>query len=133
LAARLGVGDLEKLSAQHPMLDEIFLDGYDEATGTLSAVAVHRILDYVGRAVGYRFNYQGTRRPSSKQENTMTQETKDITGEDFAKGMREFNERIALAQAEGNNKLANEIYRNQQAWIGKVKGTGPIVNGRRTA
>ena len=57
----------------------------------------------------------------------------EMNREDFAKGMRDFNERIESAQAEGDSRTANEIYVKQQKWIAEVKGNAPIVNGRRTA
>ena len=50
--------------------------------------------------------------------------------EAFRKGMRSFDERIALAQSEGNAALANEIYTKQMNWIASVKGDTPIVGGR---
>jgi len=57
----------------------------------------------------------------------------EISEEVYANGMRHFNERIKLAQAEGNSRLANEIYSKQLEWIGRTKGDQPIVDGRRTA
>lgn len=54
-------------------------------------------------------------------------ETKSLTREQFADGMRGFNERIERAQAEGNGRIANEIYMEQQRWIASIDGNGPIV------
>jgi hypothetical protein len=138
LAARLGVGSLEELSAQHPMLDEFFLDGYAEDTGTLSATAVHRILAYVGRTLGYRFHYRDTGRPPSNptQENTMSDDTKilaQIAEAEYENRLAEIRAQIEDAQAKGESKRRDRLYQQELALIAKVKGNGPIVNGRRTA
>ena len=60
-------------------------------------------------------------------------ETKSLTREQFADGMRHFNERIELAQASGDSRIANAVYMEQQRWIAHVSGNGPIVGAHPTA
>jgi len=56
------------------------------------------------------------------------------SGEGFAAQMRDFQRRIDQAQSEGNSRLANQIYAQQQSWIAAVKGNAPIVGSTgRTA
>ena len=55
---------------------------------------------------------------------------KKLSREQFADGLRVFNERIERAQAAGDGRLANEIYQNQQKWITAVNGNAPIVGAR---
>lgn len=123
----------KELSAAHPELDRIFLDNFDEATNTLSPVGLYAALNYIARKSGYRHVYRNAWRsqPSDQQKETTTMN--ETSREDFNKGMLNFNERIERAQAEGDSRTANEVYTEQMEWIAKVKGNGPIVNGRRTA
>ena len=53
--------------------------------------------------------------------------------ESYDNTMRDFSARIERAQSEGKSRLANSIYQDQMAYIGRAKGNGPIVDGRRTA
>ena len=57
-------------------------------------------------------------------------ETKNLTREQFADGMRGFNERIERAQASGDSRMANEVYIESQRWIARVNGNGPIVGAQ---
>ena len=57
-------------------------------------------------------------------------ETKELTREQFTDGMRHFNERIELAQASGDSRIANEVFMEQQRWIARVNGNGPIVGAQ---
>lgn len=56
--------------------------------------------------------------------------TGSLTREQFAEGMRHFNERIETAQAAGDSRIANDVYREQQRWIGHVAGNGPIIGAQ---
>lgn len=57
-------------------------------------------------------------------------ETRSLTREQFAEGMRHFNERIEQAQAAGDSRIANEVYMEQQRWVAHVSGNGPIVGAQ---
>lgn len=58
IAQKFGFESLEELSKNHPELDYIFYDHYDEPTQTLSMVGVKQALSYFGRRSGYKFTYR---------------------------------------------------------------------------
>lgn len=122
-AAHEGIALGQALAIDHPELIRIAEEfGLADHPGILAMAAA------VARASGYRFDATGAKRSATQQETTPMQN--NMSRENFAKSMRDFNERIALAQSEGDSKRADEIYAKQQDWIGRVKGNRTIVGGR---
>jgi len=125
-AAAEGVALAQALASDHPELARL-ADQFD-ITGAAALV----LAEFLARKSGYSYSSSGTTR--SQQDKPMTTETgSEISLEAFARGRKDFVTRIEAAQAEGNSRLADAIYADQLAWIGRVKGDQPIVgSGGRT-
>ena len=67
--------------------------------------------------------------PDTAKENEMI----DLTEDDFEDALAAHRSKIADAQARGDSKAANRLHVAEQQMIAQHHGTGPIVDGRRTA
>jgi DNA invertase Pin-like site-specific DNA recombinase len=66
----------------------------------------------------------------------MSDDTKilaQIAEAEYENRLAEIRAQIEDAQAKGESKRRDRLYQQELALIAKVKGNGPIVNGRRTA
>ena len=65
LAEKSGFGDqenpIEALGQAHPEIEALFLENFDESSGTLSAFGVHVLLKHIGTTSGYKAAYRANR------------------------------------------------------------------------
>ena len=112
-------------AAAHPDIDDIL-----QASGLGDHPAVVEAAAILGRQAAHAAS------PAPATRTTETEGTKPVNEPDMERydnTMRDFNDRIALAQSEGKSKLADQLYAQQMSYIGRVKGNQSIVDGRRTA
>ena len=58
IAGRAGYSDIDSMVKEHPEIEHIFNESYDENTGSLSATGTLRVLHYVASRSGYKFRNQ---------------------------------------------------------------------------
>ena len=112
------------LVEDHPELVQIAED-----FGIADSAGVLLMAEQIARKSGYSYSPHGAQRAPQQETEPMTEKS-GISREGFEKGRRDFNERIAKAQSEGNHRLADEIYGKLLEWTGSVKGDAPIVGSR---
>ncbi len=117
-SAREGLALGQALAEDHPEVISIA-----EEFGLADHPGLLKLAEYFARKSGYTYDTTGTQKKETSMETNTNQES-------YAKGMRDFDARIKLAQEEGNSALANEIYQKQMVWIASAKGDDTIVGGR---
>ena len=130
-----GTGSVENLALAQALVDDHPDWVRDmERYGLADHPGMLALAPKIARVLGYRYGGRGGQRQSAPPpgfQGMSAAPTVDIVAEH--RDLTDLRAQIAEAQAQGNSRLANELYRREQDAIARRGGNRVVVNGRRTA